>query len=167
MKIKYYFLVLSLLFSTIIFSAYQSSIPVRIGILTNYPPASYKTSSGLINGIGPDFISKISGNLPVKIDYVEFNDRKSALQAIKDNNIQALVGSVEADKDLEQYNITNTKPYFIDQINIVSKKYELSIVEILNLVFNKLFLFTLLICFLIGIFFTILLYFVVKCNYFI
>lgn len=162
MKIKYYFVVLSLLFSQIIFAAYQSSIPVRIGILTNDPPASYTTSAGLINGIGPDFISKISGNLPVKIEYVKFDNRKEALQAIKNNNIQALVGSFEADKDLEQYNITNTKPYFIDQINIVSKKYELSIVEVLKLVFNKLFLLILLLCFLVGIFFTIVIYFVEK-----
>ena len=162
MKIKHYFVVLSLLFSQIIFAAYQSSIPVKIGILTNDPPASYTTSTGLINGIGPDFIDKISGDLPVKIDYIKFDNRKTAIQAIKNNDIQLLVGSFEADKDLAKYNITNTKPYFIDQINIVSKKYELSIMEILNLVFNKLFLLTLFICFVVGIFFTILLYFVEK-----
>jgi polar amino acid transport system substrate-binding protein len=153
------FIAIFLLFSIQLCCAH---ISLNVGILTEDAPAAYVTSSGIVNGIGPDFIRKITQDLPIPTKFIQFNDRKKAYDEMKKNNIQLLVGSFEEDLTLEKYNVVNTQPYFIDQVIVVSKKYELSIFEILALVFNRMFILTLTICLLLGVVFTFLLYFMEK-----
>ncbi|GEM_PF-2321023 len=135
---------------------------LKIGVLENDAPASMRLFTEKPSGIGYELVDNIIRGLPLKPSYVFYQNRKQAIDAIKANQIQVLVGSYEENPDLDQYNISSTSPYYIDELAITTTKKEISMVEILSLIFNRLFMITLIGSLLIGTLFSIILFFLEK-----
>ena len=140
----------------------ETTIPIHVGVLTDDAPTSFVTSSGELSGIGIELFNRIYADLPVSRKWVHYSDRRKALEDIKNNKIQLLIGSFEEDNSVHEHNITQTLPFFIDPIVIVSTKVELSLSEIMSLVFNRLFITILLGSLLLGILITLILFFLEK-----
>ena len=117
----------------------ETTIPIHVGVLTDDAPTSFVTSSGELSGIGIELFNRIYADLPVSREWVYYSDRRVALEDMKKNHIQLLIGSFEEDISVHEHNISQSLPFFIDPIVIISKKVELSLSDILSLVFNRLF----------------------------
>ncbi len=137
-------------------------VPVNVGILTDDAPSSSITISGEPEGIGVDLFKDIVADLPIKIQPIFFHDRRLAIEAIKSNSIQVLIGSFDEDPSLTHYNVDSSTPYLINELTITSMKKSISLFEILALVFNPLFITVLSSSMALGLLFTLLLYLLEK-----
>ncbi|MAJ82036.1 MAG: hypothetical protein CMF41_03880 [Legionellales bacterium] len=155
------FLVLLCMMQCILAFAQNETI-VKVGMLVNDSPASLLSVSGEPAGIGVDLVKRILNELPLKTSFIHFNDRQQALKSIESNDIQLLVGSFEESLELEPFNIVSSLPYFIDPIVIVSLKKHISMKEVLSLVFNRLFVIVFVGSLVLGLLFTIILFFLEK-----
>ena len=135
---------------------------VQVGILTDNAPASSISLSGEADGIGVRLFYDIIKDLPINIVPVYFHDRRVAIEAMKSNAIQVLLGSFEEDPELSPYNVTSTLPYLIDELSITSMKKNITLPEIMALVFNPMFRTVLFLSLFTGVIFTLILYFLEK-----
>tara|TARA_A200000113_G_scaffold225607_1_gene247053 strand:- start:330 stop:1472 length:1143 start_codon:yes stop_codon:yes gene_type:complete len=146
----------------IIATQIDTTIPMRVGVMRDDAPTSFVASSGELSGIGIELFNRIYADLPVSREWVYYSDRRMALEDMKKNNIQLLIGSFEEDTSVHDHNISQSLPFFIDPIVIISKKVELSLRDILSLVFNRLFVTILITSFFLGIIITFILFFLEK-----
>jgi len=163
MLIRLLFLFLSLVAPAASTNPYDASlVSVNVGILTDDAPASSITLSGEPEGIGISLFKDIISELPIKIRPIFFHDRRLAIEAIKANNIQVLIGSFDEDATLTKDNITTTIPYLINELSITSLKKSITLYEILTLVFNPLFATVFFSSMSLGLVFTFILYLLEK-----
>ena len=85
----------------------ETTIPIHVGVLTDDAPTSFVTSSGELSGIGIELFNRIYADLPVsRMGPLQY--RRKALEDIKNNKIQLLIGSLRKTTARAQYysNIT-------------------------------------------------------------
>ena len=163
MAIRLLIFLLSIALSAGSCASYENNlVPVSVGILTDDAPASSITLSGEPDGIAVHLFKDIVGDMPIKIQPVFFHDRRLAIEAIKSNTIQVLIGSFDEDPSLADDNIAATIPYLINELTITSLKKSISLFEISTLVFNSLFITVFLFSMSLGLLFTLMLYLLEK-----
>lgn len=110
---------------------------LSVGYLAYLPPISY-TEDKVAQGFAVDIFRTAVTPLPVSLQWVPFQDHRSALEALSNQTIDVLVGDFVHSNMYMPLGIVESMPFFVDEIAIVSPKPELSLAKIIELAWTDL-----------------------------
>lgn len=123
-----YFLLLYIFLMT---SAFAAPTPIRVGIPLGYEPITYLDENGIPRGIAVDLWEEIAKENHWDFAYVKLTpDMGKNWQAVRDNQIDVLLGPVTVDTDVSK--VTLSLPFFMNPISAVVLKKPVSFRELLS-----------------------------------
>ena len=146
--------------STVQDDSVRISSNLQVGYMIEDPPASFnEIKSEERKGIAVELFDTVTSSLDLTVDYIPYHSHKKALHDLEQQEISVLLGAYTHDPQYQKRGINHSPSFFIDEDVIITTKKEISVSNIIEMIWTDLLKNTLIISLGISLLFWALLYF--------
>lgn len=114
------------LFMTMFFITAQAQVPLKVGVILDLDPISFKESNGSFAGAAVDLFSHIAQELKWSYEFVPLEPLfDKAVEKVRKKELDVLVGPISV--NLERYKLIDfSRPFFLGSFGLAVKKVDKS-----------------------------------------